>query len=479
MKSGCQNSYLSVSISEVLIWFAIVVVLAVNLAGQSSFASANNRFDRANLLSVYYEAAANDAQLSAARHQYKARREITSQARAGLLPSLNAGTSVQSIRVDQDAPSFNRTRSDSVFHASLNQPLFRADRWFQLEAAHASTAQAELEFSAKEQSLVLVAAEAYFQTLRALDMLAASKAEEAAMQRQQKQAQGRLESGASSITDTLDAQAAYDNAMANRKSAERKVDDAFGYLYRLTNRDYTTIEGIQHQLPLEAPVPNDVSTWVNQAVQENLLLKASNFSVIAAEHTILQRKSGFAPTLDAVISYRKGDGASVGGSNYQGDASQRSIGLELNIPLYSGGMTRSQVREATEQLSQSQYEREDKLREVVQSTRNLYRTINSDIEQVVARRQSIRSSQASVHANKMGWEMGARNVADVLNAQRQLYGVVREYNNARYDYIVNTLKLKQAAGVLSPDDLSDLSIYLAKDYDSVRDFLPPDIHAPL
>ncbi|MHC8301731.1 TolC family outer membrane protein [Pseudomonas sp. ZS1P83] len=479
MKSECKNSYLSVLTNEALITFAIGVVLVISLIGYSSFASANDRFGRADLLSVYQEATANDAQLAAARHQYKAHKEITSQARAELLPSLTAGTSVQSIKVDQNASSFNHTRSDSIFQASLNQPLFRADRWFQLEAAHASTAQAELELSAKEQSLILTAAEAYFQTLRALDMLAASKAEEAAMQRQQKQAQARLESGASSITDTLDAQAAYDNAMANRKLAERKVDDAFGYLCRLTNRDYTSIEGIQHQLPLEAPVPNDVSTWVNQAVQENLLLKASNFSVIAAEHIILQRKSGFAPTLDAVISYRKGDGSSMGGSNYQGDVTQRSIGLELNIPLYSGGMTRSQVREATEQLSQSQYEREDRLRGIVQSTRSLRRTVNSDIEQVVARRQSIRSSQASVHANKMGWEMGVRNVADVLNAQRQLYSVVREYNNARYDYIINTLKLKQAAGVLSPDDLSDLSIYLAKDYDSVRDFLPPDIRAPL
>jgi outer membrane protein len=479
MKSECKNSCLWVLRNEAFILFAAGAVLAVNTVGHSSLVSANDRSGRADLFSVYKEAAANDAELSAARHQYKARKEKAVQARAGLLPYLSASTSVQSIKMEQNDPFLNRTRSDSIFQASLNQPLFRADRWFQLEAAHASTAQAELELSAKEQSLILTAAEAYFQTLRALDMLAASKAEEAAMQRQQKQAQGRLESGASSVTDTLDAQAAYDNAIANRKLAERKVDDAFGYLCRLTNRDYTTIEGIQHQLPLEAPVPNDVSTWVNQAVQENLLLKASNFSVIAAEHTILQKKSGFAPTLDAVISYRKGDGASVGGGNYQGDVSQRSIRLELNIPLYSGGMTRSQVREATEHLSQSQYEREDRLREIVQSTRKLHRTVNSDIEQVIARRQSIRSSQASVHANKMGWEIGARNVADVLNAQRQLYSVVRDYNNARYDYIINTLKLKQAAGVLSPDDLSDLSIYLAKDYDWVRDFLPPDIHVPL
>src|SRR5207253_5990752 len=135
-----------------------------------------------------------------------------------------------SIRVEQDATSFNRTRSDSIFQANLNQPLFRADRWFELEVAHAGTAQAELELSAKEQSLILIAAQAYFETLRALDVLAASKAEEIALQRSQRQAEGRLESGAFRVTGALDAQEAYDNASANRKLAERQCDDACGYL---------------------------------------------------------------------------------------------------------------------------------------------------------------------------------------------------------------------------------------------------------
>lgn len=479
MRSECKEYLFAVSKKTTPALFIILIALAALLTALPLLASTATRSDRADLLSVYQEAIANDPQLFAARHHYNARKEIIPQARAGLLPTLNAGTSVQSIRMEQDFPSINSTRSDSIFQANLNQPLFRADRWFQLEAAHASTAQAELELSAKEQSLILIAAQAYFEALRALDVLAASKAEEIALQRQQKQAQGRLESGASSVTDVLDAQAAYDNASANRKLAERKVDDAFGDLSRLTKRDYSTIEGLQHQLPIEAPVPNDANAWVNQAVQQNLLLQASNFSVIAAEQTIRQRKSGFAPTLDAVVSYRKGDNSSVGSDNYRGDVTQRSIALELNIPLYSGGMTRSQVREATEQLAQSQYEREDRRREIVQNTRNLHRTVNSDIEQIIARRQTIRSSQASAQANKVGWEIGSRNVSDVLNAQRQLYNVVREYNNARYDYIINTLKLKQAAGTLSPVDLTRLSTYLTTDYDMDRDFLPPDIRTPV
>lgn len=458
------------------------------LANTAAVATTSSTFDnRADLLSVYRQAVINDAKLSAARHDYQALREAVPQARAGLLPTLSAGGSVESIRLERDEPSLTRTRSQSVFQANLNQPLFRLDRWFQLEAAHASTAQAELELGAKEQALILSAAQAYFEALRALDLLAASKAEAAALQRQQQQAQGRLENGASNITDVLDAQAAYDNANANRKLAERKVDDAFEALARLTKQDYSSIEGIQHQLPIEAPVPNDAKAWVSQAVQQNLSLLASHFAVTAAEHTNHQRKAGFAPTLDAVVSYRKGDNDNFGYSNpsdfghsgYRGNVAQRSIGLELNIPLYSGGMTRSQVRETTERLAQSEDERDDRRREVVQNTRNFHRAVNSDVEQVSARRQTILSSQASVKANKVGRELGARNTADVLNAQRQLYNAVREYNNARYDYIIDTLKLKQAAGILSPADLAGLAIYLTKNYDPDRDFLPPDARNPL
>ncbi|MPQ68620.1 MULTISPECIES: TolC family outer membrane protein [unclassified Pseudomonas] len=435
----------------------------------------------ADLLGVYRQAVEHDAQLSAARHDYQARREMVPQAQAGLLPNLNAGASTDSTRLERDEPSLTSKHSGLMFQANLNQPLFRVDRWFQLEAAKASTAQTEFELSAKEQALVLKAAQAYFDTLRALDALAASKAEEAALLAQQQQAQGRLENGASSITDVLDAQAAYDNAAANRKLAQRKVDDAFEGLSRLTRQDYAGIEGIRHQLPVQPPLPNDATAWVGLAVRQNLSLLASDYAVTAAEQTHRQREAGHAPTLDAVASWRKGDNdrfgysnpTDFGGNGYRGDVAQTSIGLELNIPLYAGGLTSSQVREASERLSQTEDEREDKRREVVQDTRNAYRAVNSDIEQVVARRQSIYSSQASVKATQVGRELGSRNTADVLNAQRQLYNVVREYNNARYDYILDTLRLKQAAGTLSPADLSSLAMYLTRDYDPDRDFLPP------
>jgi outer membrane protein len=449
-----------------------IIALAVLLAVFPSSLRADVNAGHASLLAIYQEALVNDAQLLAARHHYESLKEKVPQARAGLLPTLNS--SARSAAVTQTGSSSSPSRNDSTFQANLIQPLFRADRWFQLDATQATLTKDQFELLAKEQLLILTVAQAYFETLRALDRVAASRAEETALQRQQQQAKARLASGAANITDVLDAKAAYDNASANRKLAQRKVDDAFGDLSRLTNKHYSTIEGIQHRLPIVAPTPEQAGAWVNQAVQQNLNLQASQYSVVAAEHTLRQRKAGFAPTLDAVVSYRKGNSEAMGGANYRDDIAQRSIALELNIPLYSGGMVRSQVREATEQLVRSQYEKEDRLREIVLATRNLHRTVNSDIEQVTARRQSIQSSRASVQANQVGWEMGSRNFADVLNAQRQLYNVVREYNNARYDYIINTLKLKQTAGLLSPDDLISLSSYLSGNYDFEQDFLPPD-----
>lgn len=187
------------------------------LSSPSVFASAALPSSHADLLAVYQAASQNDAQLSAARHAYRAQIEAVPQARAGLLPEVTVGGTTETTRLERDEPALSRQRSGTTFRANLSQPLFRIDRWYQLKAAQAGAAQAELELSVKEQAMVFSAAQAYFETLRQLDTLAAAKAEEAAMLRQRDQAQGRLEDGASSITDVYDAQAAYDSARANRQ----------------------------------------------------------------------------------------------------------------------------------------------------------------------------------------------------------------------------------------------------------------------
>ena len=440
---------------------------------------------KTDLVTVYQEAAANNADLAAARADYQARREVVPQARAGLLPNLSAGADLSDNRTQIDSPANTASRSGTVYQANLSQPLFRADRWFQLQAAEASSEQAALELSAIEQNLILQSAETYFAVLRAQDTLASTKAEEAAFKRQLDQANERFDVGLSDKTDVLEAQAGFDTARANRIFANRQVEDAFKALITLTNREHPALEGIEHSLPILAPTPNDAKAWVDTAAAQNLNLQASNYAVSAAEETLRQRKSGHAPTLDAVASYQKGDNDSLGFSNsgnrlpgqdpFSGDVEQRSIGLQLNIPLYSGGLTSSQVREAYQRVNQSEQLRESLRRQVVQNTRDLHRAVNTDVETVQARKQSIISNQSALEATEIGYQVGTRNIVDVLDAQRQLYNSVRTYNFARYDYILNNLRLKQAAGTLSPADLEALEQYLKSDYDPDRDFLPPDL----
>lgn len=438
---------------------------------------------KTDLISVYKEAVDNNADLAAAQADYLARKEVVPQARAGLLPQLGAGARVGDTRIAFDERPATVKRNSQVVQATLSQPLFRADRWFQWQAAKETSDQARLEFSATQQDLILRSAETYFTVLRAQDNLATSKAEEAAFKRQLDQANERFDVGLSDKTDVLEAQASYDTARANRLIAEQRVDDAFQALVTLTNRDYSAIEGMRHTLPVVPPAPNDAKAWVDTAVQQNLRLLASNYAVNAAEETLRQRKAGHLPTLDAVAQYQKGDNDALGFANsaanplvhYGKYVDERSIDLELNIPIYSGGLTSSQVRESYQRLNQSEQSREGQRRQVVQDTRNLHRAVNTDVEQVQARRQAIISNQSSLEATEIGYQVGTRNIVDVLNAQRQLYAAVRDYNNSRYDYILDTLRLKQAAGTLSPADLEALSAYLKQDYDPDKDFLPPDL----
>ncbi len=461
------------------LYLAVAVAAAYSA---SVWATETPQSSKTDLVSVYQEAVNNNAALAAARADYRARIEAVPQARSALLPNLSATGTVQSTRTALDTPSNAGTRSGNSYQANLSQQLFNAAAWFQLKSAEATSEQAGLELSATEQELILQSAQAYFDVLSAQDGLATSKAEEAAFKRQLDQAIERFDVGLSDKTDVLESQAGYDTAVANRIISQQQVDNAFQALTTLTNRDYRSVDGMRHSLPILPPTPSDAKAWVDTASQQNLRLLSSNFAVDAAGEALRQSKSGHAPTLAAVASYGKGDNDNYGFSNngmqgvrYSGDVEQSSIGLQLSVPIYSGGLTSSQVRQSFERLNQSEQSREELRRQVVQNTRNLYRAVTSDVQQVQARKQSVISNQSSLEATQIGYEVGTRNIVDVLNAQRSLYAAVRNYNNSRYSYILNNLSLKQAAGTLSPADLSALATFLNKNYNPDTDYLPPDL----
>ena len=435
---------------------------------------------KSDLLTIYQEALLNSADLAAAEADALARQEALPQARAQLLPQIGLGAGLARERVDVEGLGSD-SYSTHYYQASLTQPLFRADRWFTYQASKSLSEQARVEFSATQQQLILDVALAYFNVLRASDNLATARAEEAAFERQLEQAEERFEVGLSARTDVLEALAGFDTARATRITAATNLDVSYQALTRLTNRDHTDLLGMSHNLPILAPVPADMQEWVETAAAQNLSLQASRLAIDAAGDTLRSSKAGYAPTVDAFVRYNDsyggarlgGVGAGIGGVGAGGDTELTQFGVEMTLPLFTGGGTTSRVRESNFRLTQAEQTSEAELRRIVERTRNLFRTVTSSVEEVEARRQSIISSKAAVDATQAGYEVGTRNVVDVLDAQRNLYRAVRDYNDARYNYIVDNLQLKQAAGTLSPQDLEDLSTWLKTDYDPDRDFIPP------
>ncbi len=442
--------------------------VALLLAGVSGPAAANT-----DLMTIYREAVLNSADLAAAEADALARQEALPQARSQLLPNrgMGAGAAREDLEIDNVGGDEYSTH---YYQASLTQPLFRADRWFTYQAAKSVSQQAQLEFSATQQNLILEVSQAYFDVLRASDNLATAKAEEKAFERQLEQAQERFDVGLSARTDVLEARAGYDSARAARLTAETNLDVSYQALTRLTNQNYESLYGISHELPVLPPTPASMQEWVETAAAQNLTLQASRYAIESAEDTLRSSKAGYAPVVDAFVRYSNDNGgASIPAAGQaSADTELTSFGVELSMPLFTGGLTTSQVRESTYRLTQAEQGSEAQRRRVVENTRNLYRTVTSSVEEVAARRQAIVSAKAALDATQTGYEVGTRNVVDVLEAQRNLFRTVRDYNTVRYNYIINNLNLKLAAGTLSPQDLQDLSQWLNPNYDPDRDFIP-------
>lgn len=444
------------------------LTVALLLAGVSAQAAANT-----DLMTIYQQAVLNSADLAAAEADAMARQEALPQARSQLLPNIGvaAGASRQDLEIDNVGGD---EYSNHYYQASLTQPLFRADRWFNYQAAKSVSQQAQLEFSATQQNLILDVSQAYFNVLRASDNLATAKAEEKAFSRQLEQARERFDVGLSARTDVLEAQAGYDSARAARLTAQTNLDVSYQALTRLTNQDYDSLFGISHELPILPPTPASMQQWVETAAEQNLTLQASRYAIDSAEDSLRSSKAGYAPVVDAFVRYSNDNGgASIPTAGQVSvDTELTSFGVELSMPLFTGGLTTSRVRESTYRLTQAEQSGEAQRRRVVESTRNLYRTVTSSVDEVAARRQAIVSAKAALDATQTGYEVGTRNVVDVLEAQRNLFRTVRDYNTVRYNYIINNLSLKQAAGTLSPQDLQDLSQWLNPNYDPDRDFIP-------
>ncbi|MBU2710872.1 TolC family outer membrane protein [Zooshikella harenae] len=452
-------------------WFLVTALVLVPL---SSFAD-----EPLNLMEVYQLALENDAEFAAAKAALKAGEELDDQGRSQLLPKISASANTQKTKQHlldaNDLASTDRTSSYNShgWSATLRQPLFDLSKWFSYTRSKVLTEQAQHQFQLELQKLILRVAEAYFDVLRAQDTLATAKAKEAAFKRQYDQAEQRFEVGLVAKTDVLEAKASYDTARVDRIVAENDVDVSLEKLRTITGNYISSIGKLDKQMPVKTPIPNRSKDWVDNAMTQNLDIKVARDSVRAAEELLRQNKSGHAPTVNAIAQYDHTAGASSNTSidDFSGKSNTTVYKLQVDLPIFSGGLTSSQVRESTHKLTQAQKQEEFAQRSAFQDTRNLFNTIVADVQKVDARWQSTISSTSALEATESGYEVGTRNIIDVLQAQQVLYNSQRDYLNARYDYIINSLRLRRAAGTLDERDLKTLNNWVTKKQNT--ELLPP------
>lgn len=431
---------------------ALLTASLFTLGGQTAWAE--------DLLDTFRLAVENDPQLQAAEAQRRAVQEAKPQARALLLPNIGFSADWSRDRIDPEAGNTQTTDSESYF-LSLVQPIYRRDRLVQLDQADARIAQAEAQYGSVAQDLVVRVSERYFLVLAAQDNLEFSLALREAYTRQLEQAKQRFEVGLSAITDVHEAQARYDLAVAQVIAAENQVTSAQEILRELTGKYPEQLARLIEVVPLKTPEPENAEAWSNAALEQNLQLIAARYATEVAQYEIERRRSGHYPTLDLVGRHGLTDtSGDVTSSVLAGERDVSSISLQLNVPIYTGGLISSQTREARHLFDQAMAQQESQRRATLRQASDAYRGVLTSISQVNALKQAVISNESALEATQAGYEVGTRTIVDVLDAEQLLFAARRDYARARYDYVLNVLRLKQATGTLSEEDVKLVNAWL-------------------
>ena len=456
---------------------AISAVIASTLFSAAPLVSSES------LLDIYEIALDNDAQLKAETAQYRADLELKTLALAPLLPQVRTGVS-RSIRdsentrlsitdfqngevVIQDQTSGSKTETTS-YDISLSQTLFDLSAWFDWKAGSERSKQAEATLAAAQQNLILRVSEAYFGVLRAQDNLLAARAQERALARQLEQTRQRFNVGLIAITDVYEAEARFDLAGVTRIVEENNVAVARERLSVLTGQNHGQLLLLSDEFTPEAPMPSDRSAWVDFALANNFELAAVRFAEEAARQNAKSRQMGHVPTLSAQIGYSDSEttGRVTPPNAFnlppRSEGDNESFQIRLDMPLYAGGAVSANRRRAAEQFNAARENRINLTRNTVTASRSLHMTVTSDVARVRARKQAIKSTQSALDATVAGYDVGTRNIVDVLNAQNAVFAAQRDYANSRYDYVLNSMRLKENAGTLSPEDIAALESFLTE-----------------
>jgi len=436
-----------------------------------------------DLLSILQLALDNDPTLRQAEASYRENRESMIQSRSALLPGaqlLASTTRLTSGPTDSSYPSFTDPstgvtttvrRDDHSFRPGINnhgwtmgfnQSVLNLANWYNFQSAKARDKAGAVNLAAQEQDLIMRVATAYFDVLRAIDTVDTNVQEEEAALRSLEQTRQREEVGLVAITDVFDSQAAYDLAQNTTILQRDILQSRYEALEAITGQSHPSIEVLREDFPI-VQVDGELSEWENQAENSSLAIAAAEYNLEASKKNLKARKSDHLPTIDLNGGYNHNvtapivnQGVQIGGGAFD----RTSLALNLTIPIYSGGATRSRRRAAEYNVISAQESLNFTERQLTQNIRNAYRRVNTDALVIAQRQQSITSAQSALDATELGAEVGTRNIVEVLRARENLYRALREYADARYNYVLDSLTLRQVAGILTPQDIIDLNEWL-------------------
>ncbi len=414
-------------------------------------------------MAIYELALKNDPTIKKAEANQSAAGESRNQGFARFFPTIAAsGASNREWRHSTIASlnnlfPANQEYWNNSFGVNLTQPLFHWDHWVQLSQSDNKIAQAEAAYQAELQNLMVRTTEAYFNVLSAEDNLEFTVSEKKAISKQLEQAKGRFEVGIIPVTDVYEAQAAFDQTSANELEALNNLDNQKEILREIIGITEAQLYPLGETLPLKKPEPDNLSKWSDTAEVNNLSIISAFNQMEFSRKTIDIQRNGHLPKLDLVGIYNVTDNGSAFGP--RGDT--QSIGVQLNLPLFEGGAVNSRTRQASFEYEAAKENLTAVKRSVNRQVNNAYRSILTNISRIEALKATVTSAASALEASEAGAEVGIRTMVDVLAEQRNVYRAKRDLSRARYDYLINTLKLKQAASNLTENDLEQINRLLA------------------
>ncbi len=421
---------------------ALSQAIGIALAATLGF----SQVQAAALSDIYELARNNDPQLQSAQAESLAGQQAVPLNRAALLPSVTLTGQISRTDTGNAKTSYSNGMT-----LSLSQAVFDLTKWYNLERAKTLTEKAKLGLAAAEQGLILRTLSAYMDVLRAQSTLEVAKSKERALQRRLDQVNAQFDVGLIAITDVLEARASYDSARVELIDAEGTLDNSYEAIERLTGQTVSVIDKLSPDYPIMG-VDQDQKAWIEKALSSNLELRVAKLNEQAATENVKAYGAAGLPTLSLGISAKEGN------DRYQ--SFDNSIGLTLSVPLFLGGYTTAAEQQAQYQGQQAMHDYEDASRKVTQQTRTLLRDISTSLASVNARMKSIESREKALEATSQGFEVGTRNVVDVLDAENALYQARLAYADARIGHIATLFNFKQMVGTLSPEDIYTLDQWL-------------------